>query len=254
MMPSVSPLLSAVALSLAGSLGGLLCASLLLLLPAFQRARLVPGLVSYAVGALLGVALMALLPEALELRSAPQVFGTLLAGILGFFVLEKAVLWRHCHTDTCEVHGVSASLVLIGGAVHNFVDGAMIGAAVLTSVPLGISTAAAVAAHEVPQEIGDFAVLLHAGYSRSRALALNVLCGLASVAGAAGAVLLVNILPGMLPYLLAVAASSFLYVAMSDLIPDLHHRGPSGAVAIRQVVLDRVRHGDGAVALGHDAM
>ena len=126
-------------------------------------------------GALLGVALMALLPEALELRSAPQVFGTLLAGILGFFVLEKAVLWRHCHTDTCEVHGVSASLVLIGGAVHNFVDGAMIGAAVLTSVPLGISTAAAVAAHEVPQEIGDFAVLLHAGYSRSRALALNVL-------------------------------------------------------------------------------
>jgi zinc and cadmium transporter len=237
MIPPVSPLLSAVALSLAGSLGGLLCASLLLLLPASRRARLVPWLVSYAVGALLGVALMALLPEALELRPATQVFGTLLAGILGFFVLEKAVLWRHCHTDTCEVHGVSASLVLIGGAVHNFVDGAMIGAAVLTSLPLGISTAAAVAAHEVPQEIGDFAVLLHAGYSRSRALALNVLCGLASVAGAAGAVLLVNILPGMLPYLLAVAASSFLYVAMSDLIPDLHHRGPSGAVAIRQVVL-----------------
>ncbi len=237
MIPPVSPLLSAVSLSLAGSLGGLLCASLLLLLPTSQRARLVPWLVSYAVGALLGVALMALLPEALELRSAPQVFGTLLAGILGFFVLEKAVLWRHCHTDTCEVHGVSASLVLIGGAVHNFVDGAMIGAAVLTSVPLGISTAAAVAAHEVPQEIGDFAVLLHAGYSRGRALALNILCGLASVAGAVGAVLLVNVLPGMLPYLLAVAASSFLYVAMSDLIPDLHHRGPSGAVAIRQVVL-----------------
>jgi zinc and cadmium transporter len=237
MMPSVSPLLSAVALSLAGSLGGLLCASLLLLLPTSRRARLVPWLVSYAVGALLGVALMALLPEALELRPAPQVFGTLLAGILGFFVLEKAVLWRHCHTDTCEVHGISASLVLIGGAVHNFVDGAMIGAAVVTSLPLGISTAAAVAAHEVPQEIGDFAVLLHAGYSRSRALALNVLCGLASVAGAAAAVLLVNVLPGLLPYLLAVAASSFLYVAMSDLIPDLHHRGPSGAVAVRQVVL-----------------
>jgi zinc and cadmium transporter len=237
MMPSVSPLFSAVALSLAGSLGGLLCASLLLLLPPLPRSRLVPWLVSYAVGVLLGVALMALLPEALELEPAPRVFGTLLVGILGFFVLEKAVLWRHCHTDTCEVHGVSASLVLIGGAFHNFVDGAMIGAAVLTSVPLGISTAAAVAAHEVPQEIGDFAVLLHAGYSRGKALALNVLCALASVAGAVAAVLLVDLLPGMLPYLLAIAASSFLYLAMSDLIPDLHHRGPSGAAAIRQVVL-----------------
>jgi zinc and cadmium transporter len=208
--------------------------------------------VSYAVGALLGVALMALLPEALELRPATQVFGTLLAGILGFFVLEKAVLWRHCHTDTCEVHGVSASLVLIGGAVHNFVDGAMIGAAVLTSLPLGISTAAAVAAHEVPQEIGDFAVLLHAGYSRSRALALNVLCGLASVAGAAGAVLLVNILPGMLPYLLAVAASSFLYVAMSDLIPDLHHRGPERRGGGSPGLSDWLGHGHSPAPVNHE--
>ncbi len=237
MMPAVHPLAAAVGLSTAGSLGGLLCASLLLLLPARHRNRLVPSLVSYAVGALLGVALLALLPEALEIQAPASVFGTLLAGILGFFVLEKAVLWRHCHTDACEVHGVSAPLVLVGGAFHNFVDGAMIGAAVLTSVPLGISTAVAVAAHEVPQEIGDFAVLLHAGYSRRKALLLNGLCGVGSVAGAVTAVLLVDLMPGMLPYLLAVAASSFLYVAMSDLIPDLHHRGPSGAAAIRQVLL-----------------
>ena len=237
MMRGVSPLASAVGLSIVGSLGSLLCASLLLLLPASLRTRLVPSLVSYAVGALLGVAMMALLPEALASQSAARVFGTLLAGILAFFVLEKAVLWRHCHTDACEVHGVSASLVLVGGAFHNFVDGAMIGAAVLTSMPLGISTAVAVAAHEVPQEIGDFAVLLHAGYSRGRALLLNALSGLASVAGAIVAVLLVDLLPGMLPYMLAVAASSFLYVAMSDLIPDLHQRSPSGVAAIRQVVL-----------------
>lgn len=237
MMPAVNPLASAVGLSMAGSLGGLLCASLLLLLSPKIRVRLVPWLVSYAVGALLGVALMALLPEALEIQSAPRVFGTLLAGILGFFVLEKAVLWRHCHSDACQVHGVSASLVLIGGAFHNFVDGAMIGAAVLTSMPLGISTAAAVAAHEVPQEISDFAVLLHAGYTRGKALLLNLLCGLASVVGALVAVLLVDVVPGMLPYLLALAAASFLYVAMSDLIPDLHDRSPSGTAAIRQVVL-----------------
>jgi zinc and cadmium transporter len=197
----------------------------------------VPGLVSYAVGALLGVSLMAMLPEALIGAPAPRVFGTLLAGILGFFVLEKLVLWRHCHSDECEVHGASASLVLIGGAVHNFVDGAVIGAALLTSFPLGISTAAAVAAHEVPSEIGDFAVLLHAGYSRARALALNVLCALASVAGAIGAVLLVGVVPNLLPYLLALASSSFLYVAMSDLIPDLHDRGGTGFAAIRQVLL-----------------
>jgi zinc and cadmium transporter len=151
-------------------------------------------------------------------------------------MLEKLVLWRHCHSDECEVHGASASLVLIGGAVHNFVDGAVIGAALLTSVPLGISTAAAVAAHEVPSEIGDFAVLLHAGYSRARALALNILCALASVAGAIGAVLLVDVVPNLLPYLLALASSSFLYVAMSDLIPDLH-RGTFDDNPIRQVLL-----------------
>jgi zinc and cadmium transporter len=234
-------------LSILGSLGGLLCASLLLLLPASTRARLVPGLVSYAVGALLGVSLMAMLPEALLTAPAPRVFGTLLAGILSFFVLEKLVLWRHCHSDECEVHGTSASLVLIGGAVHNFVDGAVIGAALLTSVPLGVSTAAAVAAHEVPSEIGDFAVLLHAGYSRSRALALNILCALASVAGAIGAVLLVDVVPNLLPYLLAVASSNFLYVAMSDLIPDLHDRGRTGLAAARQVVF--VALGMGTVLL-----
>jgi len=165
------------------------------------------------------------------------VFGTLLAGILLFFVLEKALLWRHCHSEHCEVHGSSGPLVLIGGAVHNFIDGAMIGASLMTSFSLGVSAAVAVAAHEVPHEIGDFAVLLHAGYSRRRALMLNVLSGVASVAGAIGAVLLVDVLPGLLPFLLALAASSFLYVALSDLVPDLHTQGPTGASAIRQVVL-----------------
>lgn len=233
----MSPLLGAVGLSIAGSLGGLAAAALLLLLPAATRTRLVPPLVSYAVGALLGVALMELLPQALILTPATRVFGTLLAGILLFFILEKLLLWRHCHADACEVHGSSAALVLIGGAVHNFIDGAMIGASLVTSLSLGVSAAVAVAAHEVPHEIGDFAVLLHAGYSRTRALALNILCALASIIGAAGAVLLVDVIPGLLPYLLALAASSFLYVALSDLIPDLHTHEPTGATAVRQVLL-----------------
>ena len=233
----MSPLVGAIGLSIAGSLGGLAAAALLLVLPQRTYSALVPPLVSYAVGTLLGVALLALLPEAISKAPAPRVFGTLLAGILLFFVLEKALLWRHCHSESCEVHGSSGPLVLIGGAVHNFIDGALIGASLVTSVSLGVSAAIAVAAHEVPHEIGDFAVLLHAGYSRSRALALNIVCGLASLAGAVGAVLLVDVVPDLLPYLLAVAASSFLYVALSDLVPDLHSTGPSGATAVRQVLL-----------------
>jgi zinc and cadmium transporter len=126
--------------------------------------------------------------------------------------------------------------VLVGDAFHNFVDGAVIAAAVMTSVPLGISTAVAVAAHEIPQEVGDFAILLHAGYSRSRALLLNLLSALASAAGALAALLAVNVVPMILPYFLALAAASFLYVAMADLIPGLH-RGRTDANSLRQVLL-----------------
>jgi zinc and cadmium transporter len=232
----VSPFFYAIGLSLIGSFGGLLVASALLLFPDGVRAKIVPWLVSYAVGTLLGVALLALLPEALLVMPPGRVFESLLGGILLFFVLEKLVLWRHCHTHDCEVHGGGAPLVLIGDAFHNFVDGAMIGAAVLTSVPLGISTAVAVATHEVPQEVGDFAVLLHAGYSRSSALLLNVLSGVAALVGAALAVLLVDAMPTLKPYLLCVAAASFLYVAMADLIPDLHSGRIAGG-AFRQLLL-----------------
>ena len=145
------PLLAtALGLSLLGSFGGLLLASSLLLFTAKVRTQLVPWLVSYAVGALLGVSLLALLPEALETMAPATVFSTLLAGILVFFVLEKLVLLRHCHTDECHVHGATALLVLVGDAFHNFIDGATVCAAVLTSVPLGVNTAIAVAAHEIP--------------------------------------------------------------------------------------------------------
>ena len=232
----MTPLITAVALSLAGSLGGLLVAAALLLFPDHVRARLIPWLVSYAVGALLAVALMALLPEALELSPPEQVFGTLLAAIFLFFVLERLVLWRHCHTHDCEVHGTAAPLVLVGDAVHNFIDGAMIGTAVLTSFPLAVSTAVAVAAHEIPQEVGDFAILLHAGYSRTRALALNVISGASAVAGAVLAVLLVDLIPAVRPVLLCVAAASFLYIAMADLIPDLHSGRITGG-AVRQLLV-----------------
>ncbi len=232
----MSLLAAAIALSVVGSLGGLLLASLLLLLRDPVRHTLVPSLISYAVGTLLGVALLALLPEALALLDPSSVLGTLLAGILGFFVLEKLVIWRHCHEDDCDVHASSATLILIGGAVHNFADGCIIGAAVLSSVPLGVSTAMAVAAHQVPQEVGDFAVLLGAGYSRRRALMLNALAATTGVLGAIVIYLAAGWVPRALPYILAFAAGNFLYVAMADLIPGLH-RGGTEVSAARQVVL-----------------
>jgi zinc and cadmium transporter len=226
----------AVGLSLLGGLGGLCVAAGLLLVKDSARTRLVPWLVSYAVGALLGVSMLRLLPTALETLAPPRVFATLLSGILLFFVLEKLVLWRHCHIHECEVHESTAFPVLVGDAFHNFVDGAVVAAAVMTSVPLGISTAVAAAAHEIPQEVGDFAILLHAGYSRGRALFLNVLSSLASAAGAIAAIVAFDTLPPLLPYFLALAAASFLYVAMADLIPGLH-RGRTDASSMRQIVL-----------------
>jgi zinc and cadmium transporter len=226
----------AVGLSALGSLGGLFAASILLTCRDSVRRVLVPWLISYAVGTLLGVALLALLPRALEQLDAKRVLGTLLAGILTFFVLEKLVIWRHCHTDDCEIHGSAARMAVLGDTMHNFIDGAIIGSAVMSSVPLGVSTALAVAAHEIPQEIGDFAILLGAGYPKRRALWLNLLSATAGIAGATVMYFAVGTLQVSLPYILPFAAGSLLYVAMSDLIPHLH-RGGLDASGIRQIVL-----------------
>jgi zinc and cadmium transporter len=229
-------LFTAIGLSVLGSFGSLALAALLLAVPEHARKRLVPWLVSYAVGTLLGVALLDLMPEVLDDLSPRATFATLLVGIIVFFILEKLVLWRHCHTDDCEVHGRPAALVLIGHGFHSFVDGALIAASVQISVPLGVSIAVAVASHEIPQQVGDFAILLHAGYSRGRALSLSVLSAAGAVVGTIVAFVAFSHTPHVLPFALAVAAASFLYIAMSDLIPDLHS-GRIDASAFRQVIL-----------------
>ncbi|HVJ26596.1 MAG TPA: ZIP family metal transporter [Vicinamibacterales bacterium] len=232
--------MAAVGLSVLGSLGGLLAASTFLLAGDSLRSRIVPWAISYAVGTLLGVALLALLPEALEVLRPQAALGTLLAGVLTFFLLEKLVLWRHCHDGhghECEAHTSSAaSLVIIGDAFHTFVDGAIIAAAVLTSVPLGITTALAVAAHEIPQEVGDVAILLRAGYSRTRALTLNMMSAVGGVLGALAMLMTSKTRPDLQPYVLAFAAGNFLYIAMADLIPDLHRGNVEGG-AFRQMAL-----------------
>jgi zinc and cadmium transporter len=224
-------------LSIVGSVGGLLTASLLLFAHVNVRTRIVPWLVSYAVGTLLGAALLGLVPQALAVLPPTHTFGALLAGILTFFILEKLVLWRHCHDDeSCQVHQSTVTLVIVGDAVHTFVDGVVIAAAALVSLPLGLTTALAVAAHEIPQEAGDFAILLAAGQSRGRALLLNASSAAAGLVGAAAMLLFGAGAPRVVPFILAFAAGNFLYVAMADLIPNLH-RGHVDRNAVRQVAL-----------------
>jgi len=228
---------SAIGLSVAGSVGGLLVASFVLFVRGSVRTRIVPWLVSYAVGTLLGAALLGLLPQALDTLRPTPVFASLLAGILTFFVLEKLVLWRHCHDDdSCEVHHATATLVIVGDAVHTFVDGVVIAAAALVSLPFGATTALAVAAHEIPQEAGDFAILLSAGYSRTRAVFLNLTSAVGGVIGAAAMLAFGEYAPIAVPYVLSFAAGNFLYVAMADLIPALH-KGAVDKNSVRQLLL-----------------
>ena len=216
-----------------------------MLLPARRRDALLPHLVSFATGALLGAALLALLPHALESGAGAHGIGIALAcGIIAFFVLEKAVLWRHCHVDACEAHGpqdhhrdrASATLILWGDAFHNVLDGVLIAAAFLTDAHLGVVTTVAVFAHEIPQEVGDLAILLNGGMSRRRAMTLNVAVSLTSIAGAIVAWYLLAQALQWLPYALAIAAASFLYVAVADLIPNLHLR-VDAKTSVQQVVL-----------------
>ena len=235
--PDFSTALTAVGLSVLGSLGGLLTASLVLLVRNDLRTRLVPWLVSFAVGTLLGASLFNLLPEALDGQPVEATMTTLVAGILTFFVLEKIVLWHHCHDDEeCAAHKRAASLVVIGDAVHTFVDGAVIAAATIVSPALGVTTALAVAAHEIPQEMGDAAILMSAGYSRKTALGLNLASAGGGVLGALMMLAFGSMVPLMIPKVLAFAAGAFLYVAMADLIPSLH-QGRFDAGSFRQLGL-----------------
>jgi zinc and cadmium transporter len=210
------------------------------------RPASVSVLVSYAIGALLGAVFLEILPHAFEHGGDPsRVATTILFGILGFFILEKLVLWRHCHHDHCEAHdaqphthdhGRSGMMILIGDTFHNFVDGVLIAAAFLENTQLGIVTALAIIAHEIPQELGDFLVLIHSGYSRAKALAFNLLCSLATLVGGLLAYFTLSGLQEWVPTILGLAAASMIYVAVADLIPGLHKRTELRAT-IQQVLL-----------------
>ena len=239
----------------ASLLGGGLSLLLAAILALNTRVAWLSMLVSYAIGALLGAAFLNTLPEAFELSENPmQVTITVLIWILIFFILEKLVLWRHCHLEDCEAHdpshgmavttnyqhehdhGRSGMMVIVGDTFHNFVDGILIAAAFMVDVQLGIVTSTAIIAHEIPQEAGDFLILLNSGYTRRMAFLMNVLSSFATVIGGVLAYFMLHKMNFMVQPLLGLASASMIYVAMSDLIPGLHKR-PEIHATIQQVVL-----------------
>ena len=217
-------------------LGGLLSVLVAASLTIGVLTRVVHHLVSLSAGVLLGTALLDVLPEAFERKASPQsLFLTLLLGLLFFFLLEKAELYRHSHHHEGDDHhhhhgfdeqqaGRGGWSVILGDSIHNFCDGIIIAAAFLADTRLGVVTSLAIIAHEIPQEVGDYIVLLNAGFSRAKALFYNALSGLAAVAGGIVGYFIVGPWEALFPYLLVVAASSFIYVAVADLIPQLQHR------------------------------
>ena len=244
------PAMTLVWILLATFFGGMLSAalaSLFLLLSEARRNWLLPHLISFATGAMLAAALIGLLPEAIESVGPGRIQAigaAVLAGIALFFVLEKLVLWRHCHTESCETHSPHESdrdraagwIVLFGDGVHNAFDGVLIAAAFLTDTKLGVVTTIAITAHEIPQELGDLAVLLHARMSPVRALWFNAASSLTSIIGGLVGFLALRRTLDVLPYAISVAAASLIYVAVADLIPGLHRRVDLGA-GMAQVLL-----------------
>ena len=258
----MSPLVAIVLASLAGGVLAIVAAAGTL---ALRPAR-IGRLVSFAVGALLGAVFLELLPHALEHAAPERVMITVLAGLLAFFLLEKLVLWRHSHGEAAAVpdseapahahvhahdQGRSGLMILIGNSVHNVCDGIVIAAAFLANTALGIATTLAIVAHAIPQQVGDFAVLLQSGYTRRRAFGFNVATGLATLVGGLAGYAALAAMQQVLPIVLAIAAASLLYVAVADLIPTLH-RHPQPAETAKQLVL--IGLGIAVIAIVHATM
>ncbi|MBK8740176.1 MAG: ZIP family metal transporter [Betaproteobacteria bacterium] len=218
------------------------------------RATWINKFVAFAVGALLGAVFLEVLPHALESgKPAEEILTVVLIGVVLFFVLEKVVIWRHSHDhghgeEALEEHdhGRSGWMILIGDTFHNFCDGVVIAAAFLADFNLGVVTAVAIVAHEVPQEVGDFLVLLHSGFSKRQALLFNMGSSLGSVIGGLVGYWALASVQHWVPYALALAAASMIYVAVADLIPGLQRRAKLAETVLQLVLLGL---GIGAIAL-----
>ena len=209
---------------IAGSVGSVGLAGLLLLLKDSRLQNISTYLTYLAGGTLLGSAFLGMIPEAITMLDSQTIFKFILAGILFFFVLEKIILWRTCRNIDCERHiKAAAPMILVGDAFHNAIDGVVIAASFLTSTELGIFVSISIVFHEVPQELGDFGVLLKV-YSKRRALLYNMLSGSSAIVAGIVAYYFMGTMKSLIPYALAFSASSFLYIALADLIPEMHQK------------------------------
>lgn len=290
---------------LSSLLGGVLSVCLASVFAYSVRSTWVPMLVSYAIGAMLGAVFLEILPHAFkEASNVESISATLLLGLLSFFVLEKLVIWRHCHGDHCEVHAIhheesqlaaafikkqpakgtvkykalltvaapsnaslsgvhshghshihdggrSGMMIMIGDTFHNFIDGILIAAAFTADIKLGVVTSLAIIAHEIPQEVGDFLILLNSGYSKKQALVFNLVSSLATVVGGLMGYFALQHVQTWIPIILSIAASSLLYVAVADLIPGLHKRTELKAT-LQQVLL--IGLGVGTIGFAHNVI
>lgn len=219
------PVVWVLTFSLLASVGAISAAALFLLAPRALQQRVLTYLICFAIGTLLASALVELLPHAIGAVGATPSLMIVLTGLVLFFSLERWMIWRHCHVmGKCDLHVATAPLILVGDALHNFADGIVLAVAFLSSVPVGIATGVAIIAHEVPQEVGDFAILLDSGFSRKRAFLLNLLSGSATFPGAVLALIALEWIEVATPYVLSLSAAGFLYIGLADLLPSLHER------------------------------
>jgi zinc and cadmium transporter len=221
------------------SVGSICAASVSLLIKEEKRAKYIPWLVAYATGTLLTSAIVGLIPEAIEhpAVSEPEpLFYTFLIAILSYFVLEKAIVWHHCHDLECEERKKTGSMILIGDGVHNVVDGILIAASFLSSISLGIAVSISAIIHEIAQEVGDFAILMDSGFSRKKALLTNLVSSLTMVAAAIIAFFALEAMESLEPYIIMISAASFIYIALADLSPELHHHKRDVKLVVMQLV------------------
>ncbi|MFX1436558.1 MAG: ZIP family metal transporter [Promethearchaeota archaeon] len=225
--------------SILGSVGAILAASLFILIGEKIQKRLVTALLSFTTGTLLTAALIGLIPEAIEHSGEPHLITLIiLSGILFFFFLEKFLIWRNCQNNQCEIHShAPGPLILIGDAFHNFTDGIVIAAAFLTTnFGLGLAAGISIIMHEIPQEVGDFAILLHNGMSKRKALLYNLLSSSATIPSAFISYFILDVFDTIVPIFLAISAASFLYIALSDLTPQLHEKTEPKEIG-KQIIL-----------------
>ena len=224
--------------SILGSVGAIVTAAIFTLLSKRAQKLSINILIAYATGTLLSASLLGLIPEAIESSGGEthSIMFVVLGGILFFFFLEKIIIWRNCQNEDCEVHGVAGPIVLVGDAFHNFVDGLVIAAAFLTNFYVGIAAGLSILMHEIPQETGDFGILLHGGFSKKKAFIYNLISSSTTIPAAIMGYFILDLVSEMIPFLLAFSAASFIYIALSDLSPELHTQ-TNIKYGIRQLLL-----------------